>query len=207
MPDPRFLTHFTPPSALAGAGPSPAEMGFAAWSEAPSLLVAGAASPVAAGTLGLRRISLPGAMVITNVFLCLTTAGATLTANQCFVGVWDQGGNLIGLTGDQSAIWASAPGILQTPLTNTTGMPGPPCGVDTPYIYVGYWYNGTTAPLFARASSVDISMMNGAAGVSNANARCVTGNTGLTTVSTVPQQLQPVVKNVNANGAFWAAVA
>lgn len=205
MPDPRFLQHFTA-APLAGSGLLvPSDLGFAAWSDPPQSMVTSGAGPAAAGTLALRRFSIPSAMAITNVHLDVGTAGVALTAAQCFAGVWDQNGVMVGLTADASGVLAGA-GLLTLPLVAGAGVPGS-FGVDTPYIYVGVWFNGTTSPFYARQNPVDTGMVNGLASVNALQARAVTANTGLTTIATAPLQLANITKNASLNAPFWAAVS
>jgi hypothetical protein len=85
--------------------------------------------------------------------------------------------------------------------------PGAANGIDTPYAYVGFWYNGTTGPFMVRCATADIALVNGLSAVTPQNARAVTANTGLTTAATVPLNLQAPTKNASTNGPFWCAVS
>jgi hypothetical protein len=193
----------------AGTGPSPSDYGYAAWSGDPnSATVAGTGGGgIPGGTLTLRRLSIPGVLSITNLFFNIDVGGTVLTANQCFAGVWDQNGALIGMTADQSGVW-NGTGLITMPLAANAALvlPGPPFIVDTPYIYFGYWFNGTTAPFLTRGGFSNVNMMNGpAASVPVTRASLITGNTGLTTVATSPLALN--LSTLTKIGLdFWCAV-
>src|SRR5215471_17442047 len=98
MADPRFLGRNTGYVPGGGNGWTlPAELGYIAQSVVPGISTVGAA-----GTLFLRRMSLPGPIVVTDMSMIISVVGVTLTANQCFCGVWDGTGALVGLSADQS---------------------------------------------------------------------------------------------------------
>lgn len=199
----QFAQHFNAPAA-AGDHCVPSELGFAAWTCDPGYCVAGTGQGAIAGTLQLRRLSIPGVLSLSNIFLDISVAGGALTAAQCFAGVWDQNGQLVGLTADLAATFAGT-GFVQIPLAGGSGLPGPPFIVDTPYIYVGYWWNGTTGPFLVRQAALDAGVVNGATAVPAAQARAVTANAGLTVIGGAPSQLGALTKNAAA--PFWAAVA
>jgi hypothetical protein len=188
---------------MAGTGiVLPSDLGFAAWSEPPGQVVISGAFPVAAGNLTLRRFSMPGPSIITTAAIIVNTVGVTLTAAQCFAGVWDGNGVLIGLSADQSVNWT---GLGLGNMALTPGPSGP--GVDTPYIYVGLWFNGTTPPFITRAATADVALINGLASVPASQARAVTMAGAFTTAATVPNQLSGLAKNVSLNAPFWCAVS
>jgi hypothetical protein len=186
----------------AGQGPIPSDLGYSAWAHDPSTLIVGGTAQ-AAGTLLLRRFSIPGVLSITSIVVNIDTAGTVLTAAQNFAGVWDQTGALIGMTADQAAAWAGT-GQINMPLAANAALalPGPPFIVDTPYIYVGTCWNGTTAPFFSRGYA-NSSIFNGNPSLTAAQGRCVSANTGLTTIGTAPLTLGALTKSTPP---FWCAV-
>jgi hypothetical protein len=142
-------------------------------------------------------------MSVASVFFDITTAGGTLTANQCFAGVWDANGALCGLSADQSTAFALT-GLTGIALVGGSGLPGAPFLVDTPYVYVGYWFNGTTGPFLSRTSIVDVGVVNGTIVVPTSQARAVTANAGLTVIGGAPLVLGTLTKATNP---FWCALA
>jgi len=207
MPDPRFSQHFSSPNPAAGGGPFPSDFGYAAWSEPPIACVTAGAGAVGAGQLALRRFSVPASLSIATVWINVVTAIGTPTANQNFIGVWDGTGQLCGLSADQSASGFAATGLQGINLQGASGIPGPPASTDTLYIYVGFWWNGATAPFLARTTPLDVNMMNGSVANPISNARCLTAQSGLTTIATTPTQLASLAKNNSLNGQFWCAVS
>ena len=190
------------PTQDAGFGQSPSELGFAAWTQDPATCSPNAGVAGVAGTLQLRRFSVAGIQQITNVFLSVITAAVGATASQCFAGVWDSTGRLIGLTADMSAAIGGT-GLLQLPLVAGAGVPGPPYIVNTPFIYVGHWWNAATSgPQLSR--SVINDDPNGATGVPASQATSVTANTGLTTIATAPARLGALTKSTTLKN--WYAI-
>lgn len=131
----------------------------------------------AAGTLNLVRVHVPVQSTITNIITFVSTAGATLTAGQCFAALFNAAGALIAITADQSTAWTST-GI------KTMALAGGPYLQAAGDYYVGLWYNGTTPPTLIRTSSI------GGSGTANpiniglaSNFRYATANTGLTTAA------------------------
>ena len=137
-----------------------------------------ATSPGAAltsGQLMLSKIPLPGGPVtITNIIYGVSTAGATLTAGQCFAGVYDDQGNLIGASADQSGIWTAA-------ARYTTALAGGPFTIYSPFVYGALLSNGTTNPIFLRSvNAIAGTMLSlGATGAQMAFALNVAAQTSL----------------------------
>lgn len=149
---------------------------------------------VAAGTLRLSRIRRLPAASITNLHLIVTTAGSGLTAGQCFAALYTAAGALIGVTADQSTAWASS-GV------KSMAIAGGPVSVAAGDYYVGFWYNGTTAPTVLRAglgSTSGMATIGQASGTFNA----ANANTGLTT--TAPASLGTQTASLLR---WWVAVS
>lgn len=146
-----------------------------------------------AGTLYVVKRYCPPA-TITGACIQVTTAGATLTSGQNFIGLWDYA-----TSGAQRAISASQHTAWQTSNSNTINFVTPYVFAGG-YIYVGFYSNGTTQPTLGRAVS----------GTVQANPNHVatlpavgTANTGLT--ATPPATLG-VMSNTTAI-AFWVGLA
>lgn len=151
----------------------PSERGYIAWTQPIYALTGGSALPTA-GTLYLRRIRRVPAGAVTSIVTFVNTAGATLTAGQCFAALFTAAGTLIGQTADQATAWGST-GAKSMPLS---GGPYSHGGGD---LYVGAWFNGTTGPALIRSGSVTGALTN--IGLSAPNLECASANTGLTTTA------------------------
>lgn len=173
--------------------PSPTDHGLVGWSFDPALAQAGTLVP-AAGVLNLARVRVLGSAV-TAIQVYVTAGGATLTASQCLAAVFNDAGALLGagaVTADQSTAWAST-GLKDMALTVAQAVtPGA-------FYQIGLFYNGTTAPTLARASTVAAALNN--AGMGSAPYRFSTANTGLTTA--MPGSLGAQTAAANA---WWVGV-
>jgi hypothetical protein len=107
----------------------------------------GGGTILAAGVLTVSRIYVPRNMLVTNIIAQVTTAGATLTAGQCFAGIYDDTGARVGVTADQSTPWVST-GVKVMALTAPVNLQG------GRYYYVAFVSNGTTQPTFLRGANV-----------------------------------------------------
>lgn len=146
-----------------------------------------------AGTLYLVRMHVPVACSVTNVLIQITTAGATLTASQCFAGLWNSAGTQIGITANQATLW-------QTAGLQTMALAGGPFTIPAGDYLVGFYYNGTTAPTLSRGQN-----SGGTPGVVNLGSstlRFSTANTGLTTTPPAPLGAQ-----TGTNLSFWAGIS
>lgn len=177
--------------ALEGEGWTPAQLGFKQWNYDPVNFQAGTVLP-ANGTLYVQKLYTPVSLSVTNVIYQVVTAGATLTANQNFAGLYSAAGALLGSTADQSTGWTSVG-------TRTMALTGGPFTVAAGFFYVALYSNGTTRPSMARTGN-NIGGMNGL--LSAANSRWASANTGLTTA--LPATLGAFTAT---NLAFWAAVS
>lgn len=93
-----------------------------------------------AGVLEVVRVPLLGGGSLSKVFFQVSGAGSGLTAGECFIGVYDDNGNLIGQSADLSTTLASA-GNKTVSLTAATTTLTPGAFVD-----VALLWNGTTGP-------------------------------------------------------------
>lgn len=109
-------------------------------------VTAAATSITQAGTPIYTKIKITERLtLVTNILVVITTAGATLTANQNFAGIYDSSGTRLAVTGDQSAVWNST-GVKTMALTApVTLAPG--------YYYIALLTNGTTQPTFLAAGA------------------------------------------------------
>lgn len=162
-----------------------------AWNYDPVLPIGGTA--LTAGTLFLQRLFVRLPISITTAYVCVQTAGATLT-NVGF-GVYSQAGTL--LTSSVNANGATAAAFQSTglkPVTFTAQI------IPPGSFYVGFWTTGTTQPSIARIGSI--------ASLLNANLtgsqlmRFATGTTALTT--TAPGTMGTLTSTANA---YWVGAS
>jgi peptidoglycan/xylan/chitin deacetylase (PgdA/CDA1 family) len=168
---------------------TPEDHALIGWAYDP--VIASTSTIPTAGLLQMVKVKVPQAATITNVLLSATVAGATLTAGQCFAGLWNSSLTLLSATADQATAWQSA-GVQSMALTTPQAVPA---GV----YYVGFYWNGTTGPSFARQTSGS-SQLN--VGLASTAARWATSSSGLTT--TPPATAGALSK---AAIGYWAAVS
>lgn len=152
----------------------PSDHGYLAWNMPVDVAVA-AASIAVGGRIEyslLRRV--PVGTITSLVTLC-STVGATLTAGQCFAALWTPSGTLLGQTVDQAAAWVSTGEKvmnLAAPYANTVVQD----------LIIGFWYNGSTGPTFARSNPVGAAIVTNA-GLSGNSLAAGFANTGVTTTA------------------------
>jgi len=179
---------------IAGAQPGfagsaiPSDLGFKGWSGDPSDWRDGI-QPVA-GTCWVTKIVLRAPQTISNLHVEVSTAGATLTASQCLIGLYSAAKALLATAPDQSAAWTSL-GVKTAAIT--------PQVVPIGSCYVVLFGNGTTMPFFRAGNAVAGGAQNGI--LSAANSRFATADTGRTT--TLPATLGAFT----AQGSLWAGVS
>lgn len=123
------------------------------------------------GTVYVAKLWVPVG-TITNIVLVVGTAGATLTANQCYAALYDDAKAFVDKTANQATAWTS------TGLKTMALAGGAYSNTVARWMYVAVWANGTTRPAFSRAPGGNAAI-NGA--LSAANARWASANTGITT--------------------------
>jgi hypothetical protein len=143
----------------------------------PALAVANAAA-MTAGVLYLHKVVMPSGGAISKVWFTVGVAGATLTAGQNFVGVYDSSGNLLAQSADLSGTLNST-GIKSISLTAPT-----PAVAAGGSVHVAILWNGTSSP--------QIRAISGSASAANVNltasaSRWATAGSALTALpSTLP---------------------
>lgn len=128
----------------AGGTWTPADQGLTSWSMDPASCTA-AGTTLSAGFIYAVKLLLRQATTLNRVHAVLGSAGAGLTAGQCLAGYYDTAGARLGVTADQSAVWASA-GNKAMALTS-------PVAVPAGAVYAVILFNGTTSPSFASGST------------------------------------------------------
>lgn len=148
---------------------APEDHGLITWTVDPATCASGTIL-AAAGTVNVARVHVPVAASATNIELFATAAGASLTAGECFAGLYTSAGALVASTADQSTNWASS-GAKTMPL-----LGGPYNLLPGDYL-IGWFANGTTLPTFLRGVSQSAANYKLTAG----SARFATAATGQTT--------------------------
>ena len=146
-----------------------------------------------AGRLELSRLRLPFPSSVTNIVMTVTTAGGTLTSGQCFAALYTGAGALVGVTATQHTAWESTG-------AKTMALASGPFACAAGLYYVGYWYNGTTAPTFRTAVTVTASHVN--LGFSAPNLLAGTADTGLTTTAPATFGAQ-----TSGGSAWWVGLS
>jgi hypothetical protein len=118
--------------------------GFINWNYRPEMVQAGTAP--GSGFILMQRVYVPAAATVHNVHFAIATAGATLTAGQNFVGLYNASGTRLGVSADLSTRWASDLDVQSYALTAAVS-------VTAGYYYTALVSNGTTRPSFWRAVS------------------------------------------------------
>jgi hypothetical protein len=168
---------------------------YPVWMPRHNNLLFGSGDPTAAaatqamnvGLLRLAKIWIPEAVVVASLVIHVVSSGATLTAGQCFAGLYDSSGALIAKTADQSSAWLTT-GVKVMALTAEAGksltpLPGGP-GV---WMYAVVLVNGTTAPTLRLTGSGTTSTETNTQLVSTDGFRAATAGTALTALpSTLP---------------------
>jgi hypothetical protein len=134
----------------------PLQQGMAGWTYDPQ--IASGQSALSVGVEYLVQVVPVRDGKVKTVTIGLHTAGATLTADQCFAGVRHRDGTLLAKTASQHTNWAGAlfekRMALDAEVEIQQGVP----------VYACFVANGSTPPQFARLSTSDV-----------INAGCVAG--------------------------------
>ncbi len=158
---------------LASGRFQPNDHGMLNWSADPQNVVA-SASPAAGSVRMVKLPSLPLQYTITNLHCYIATAGVSLTAGQCFAGLYDAAGTRVGVTADQSANWTSSN-------VKTMALTAPYVAAANASLWVALLFNGTSVG-FGTVASVSgfADMFN--ANLTTSTARFTIGPAGQTTL-------------------------
>ena len=168
----------------------PGDHNYLTWNFDPIICQSTSTVLGANGTCYVQKLRIDKTVSVTNINAWVLTAGATLTASQCLAGLYDANKNLVGVTGDQSAVWNSTG-------HKTMALTGGPFSCAPGYYYVVLMANGTTRPAFLRATG---NAHN--ANLAAASSRWATADTGRTT--TLPATLGAFTAAANP---YWVALS
>lgn len=175
------------------SGLRPASVGWLAWNY--DNHVATGSSVLTTGALHMIRLDIPSTSTISNAIYTIMTIGATLTAGQNLVGLYDASGTLLTSTADQSGNWTSLG------LKTTAFAPAVSAAAGT--YYLGFLSNGTTPMSLQRTtgSVAQASVIN--LGQPVATARWTSSGAGLTAL---PASVTMSGRTLGG-GATWAALS
>lgn len=130
------------------------EMGLLGWAFDPAVSSQGSNTLLVSGVISYIKIPLRKAATISNAVILITSVGATLTAGQNLVGLFDSTGNRVAITADQATAWVSG-GVGTKTIPFTTPF------VATPgFYYLGVMSNGTTPISIFRGNTGSTSVIN-----------------------------------------------
>lgn len=179
-------------SLLQSGAPTPAGQGLSAWTYDPT--AATSSTLLTAGTIYLVKLENLPADTVTKVYWAVATAGATATAGQNWVGLFDSSGARLAQTGVDSDAGAGT-GLKTTTITGQALTPGG-------FIWAAFLFNASTIPTVARSSTGTAAAAAYNAGTTAATMRAATAGTSQTTL---PSSITPA-SNVAATFPIWAAV-
>lgn len=173
-----------------GDGARPADHGLLSWSLEPSQA---ANTHLLTADVWMTKLWLRQPASITNLVTFIATAGSGLTAGQCFAGLYDSAGTLVGQTVDQSGLWTTA-GTHVMPLTVSYSA-------AAGAYYVALLANGTTLPTMVRETQITggtQQMVN--IGLTAATARAATAGAA----TTLPATITMAARTMAAQSLFVA---
>jgi Right handed beta helix region/Lower baseplate protein N-terminal domain len=203
---------YDPTVTISGSGPSiggiidiydpyvsdnPKRHTYKEWNFDPISISSGSGSVAISGSLYVMKLSAQSGGQIQNIITTIGsgTTPAGLVAGQNYAAIFDANGTRIGITADQSAVWAST-GLKTMALTAPITIQG---GKD---YYVVLLANAATLPSFVAASGAATTSAN--AGQSNTLQRFSVNGTGLTAV---PASLVLASNSGTGAKAYWIALS
>ncbi|MFF1709327.1 hypothetical protein [Streptomyces sp. NPDC058268] len=172
--------------------PTPADHNLLTWTQDPRTLRS-TGDTTTAGVVYLSKLKIVNrSTVVSNILVGVVTAGATLTAGQNLVGLYNSSGTLLATSADQSTAWTTV-GLKTAAIAPQTLAVG--------NYYVGILSNGTTRPVFATGAG------HGQDGVTNAG---LTTATAAFLTSGAAQTAMPASITLGSasqnSGSRWAAL-
>lgn len=171
----------------------PAVSGFTSWVFDPAAVV-GSGSALVSGTLYLSTLTLNAPALISTLWVASANA-QTVTANQCFVGIYGSDGTLLASADSSATVGTAGPhSYAVTPVNLATGS---------------YWFaqlinfGGTALQMMAGNTTTNTrAIING--GLGAAQLRFAVNGTGLTAL---PTTITPASNSATGALSLWGAVA
>jgi hypothetical protein len=153
---------------------------------------------ITAQVLNLIGLRVRHPATVSTVDLQLIANGATLTSNECFVGLYSSAGTLLGYSADQSTAWGS--GAAKTISTSLTAESARSLSLLPGLYRVALLGNGTTMPSFQSGANELTVNANGR--LTASTARYATSGSGLTAL---PSSITPS-SNTLTSVTWWAGL-
>lgn len=174
--------------------PQPEDLSYAGWSFDPAPLGTAAGTALTtAGVVYLVKIPVRMGKNVSTLRVHIVTAGGTLTAGQCFAGLYSASGSKICATADQATAWA---GTGNLDMTLSSG----PFLIQPPFVWAAFLFNGTTGPAFLRGNTTSFNVANG-----NTSAAYTRFGSILTGQTALPGSITPA-SIARIGTTYWAAV-
>lgn len=168
----------------------------------PGLIASGKA--LSSGLVLLTRVNTPGpAQPITNLYLALVAAGASITAAGAWAYVWNAQGTLLQTSADQTTPWTTAGNQVDT-LMDALAVPMSFTTTPESWVWVGLHVpSATTYPSFGRIAAEG----NGSVNIGLTTSQLRTSQL-LTQAAKVTANLTlPLAANAVGGSWVWAALA
>ncbi len=193
---PTFLAPDGATSTLVDAEPDSTGNGLITWNMDPAS-AGNATILTTSATVYLMRVRVGWPGTISKICITITTAGNTLTSNRNFLGLYNNLGQQLGVTADQTTAFGSA-GFLAASLTT-------PVQVLSGTYYAAVLATGTTLPtLQAGAGLTANSVSVGNANLAAASARFLVGPAAQTSL---PATIALGSQSLNAAATWWVGLA
>lgn len=173
-----------------------ADAGWLTWAYDPSLT--SSSSLISGGVLTMVRLVNPAPITVSNLYVYLLAAGASLT-NVGF-GLYNANGNLLTSTVNTGST-ATGANATSFQVGGLKTIPITPQALPAGAFYVGFWATGTTLPSLLRTATGG-SFNAGYTLAAGTGLRYAVANTGLTTAAPAT-----ATQTGNAAASYWAAAA
>lgn len=163
-----------------GADFTPADHAMLLWTADPGV-ISGSGFQLALGRVYLSKIKVNAPVTVSNMHYHVETAGTSLTAGQCFVGLYDSSGNRVAVSSDQATAMAST-GAKTAAFTASAAL-------SVGYYYAAFLANGAgTVPNVSGGSGNSGVASNNLSTAASRSLNTGTGNTSLPTAITMASQ-------------------
>lgn len=177
---------------ITGSGFIPARHNLIAWTYDPALCTN--SSLLTNGTVYLAKLHVGAATACTKIYWWVAAAGATPTANQNQVGIYNSAGTLLTSTVVDADI--SSTGLKTTTIASQTLT-------ASSFYWVGMVFNAATAPTLARMAGLSGLSTAVNVGLTAASYRFAINGTGQTAL---PASITPASNTTPNFGGPWAAI-
>jgi hypothetical protein len=170
---------------------TPHSHGLVAWAFDPAL--AGTATAVGAGIVNMSALYIQKSASVTQIYWGTgSTQGATPTAGQNFVGLYNSAGTRLASVSADSNV-SAATGIQTNTIPSTNLTPG--------MYWVAWVFNAATLPSLTRG----VSFLQGVQNINLSAAQLRFANLGATTRTSLPTTITPA-SNAASQVSYWAGI-